>query len=162
MKHFVVIQSKEIHRGRSGKWWRMLKWYSYFPGYGGMPLARKEMIIRQSWIPTLHGCLFLGLSRTFEEYISCDVPTYAIAGKDTSLQLLLLCLLPCGFSDTPCLTFLHLIRPNRWMYFRDKSTLCNHYLQMEIRVHNIWLLFPPEDITLTFWCRWYFSFQFLS
>ena len=31
-----------------------------------------------------HGCLFLGLSHS-EEYLSCDVPTYAIDGKDTFL-----------------------------------------------------------------------------
>ena len=31
------------------------------------------------------------------------------------------------------------------------STLCNHTLQMEARMHSIWLLFPSEDITLSFW-----------
>ena len=52
--------------------------------------------------------------------------TYAIYGKDTSLQLLLPRLLQCSFGNTSCLTFPHLLQHNRWTYFREESTLCNH------------------------------------
>ena len=60
-----------------------------------MPLARKEMImitLNSQGNPEYRHCMaayFWGCRSHFEEYLSCDVPTYAIAVNDTSLQLLL-------------------------------------------------------------------------
>ena len=111
MKHFVVIQSEANPQG----------WIRRY--------ARNDHDYTSQGNPEYRHCMaayFWGCSLHFEDYLSCDVPTYAIDVKDTSLQLLLPCLLQCGFGNTSCLTFLHLIRHNRWMYFRDESTVCNH------------------------------------